>query len=166
MSFSMPKSLDTQINDVKSHVSPTWLSAPDLDAGFPTNFPTNGDRFAAQELKKRRDPKGFTRLGFLCQLLAAAYHRKSPEQLRHLGERVGRERIQVMHGTFDNLITFPHVEILVRGLGGEEAGVTKYVFEGRGHYLPLEERQEFKKLLEAMIEKTETMIETEKKEAF
>lgn len=58
-----------------------------------------------------------------------------------------------MHGTIDNLITFPHLEILVRGLGGEEGGVKKYVFEGRGHYLPLEEREEFQKLMEVMIEK-------------
>lgn len=157
MISSIPKSIDTQINDVKSHVSDAWLSAPDVDNGFTTNFPTNGDRFAAQELKKRRDAKGFTRIGFLCQLLAAAYHRKSPEQLQQLGERVGRARIQAMHGTIDNLITFPHLEVLVRGLGGEEGGVTKYVFEGRGHYLPLEEREEFQRLMEVMIAKVEAL---------
>ena len=62
-----------------------------------------------------------------------------------------------MHGTTDNLITFPHLEILVRGLGGEECGVTKHVFEGRGHYLPLEEREEFQRLMEVMIEKVEAL---------
>lgn len=62
-----------------------------------------------------------------------------------------------MHGTMDNLITFPHLEILVRGLGGEEGGVTKHVFEGRGHYLPLEEREEFWRLMEVMIEKVEAL---------
>lgn len=126
---------------------------PDSDG----DFPTNGDRFAAQDLKKRLDKSGFTKTGFLCQAIAAAYHKKSNKQLQQLADSVGRERIQVMHGTTDNLITVLHAELLVQGLGGEEAGVTKYLFEGRGHYLPLEERKEFKQLMEAMIEKTEAL---------
>lgn len=47
--------------------SPSWLEQPDGDGGFPTN----GDRFAAQELKKRSDTEGFTRTGFICQAIAA-----------------------------------------------------------------------------------------------
>ena len=47
--------------------STSWLEQPDGDGGFPTN----GDRFAAQELKKRSDTEGFTRTGFICQAIAA-----------------------------------------------------------------------------------------------
>lgn len=126
---------------------------PDSEGGFPTN----GDRFAAQDLKKRLDRNEFTRKGFLCQAVAAAYHKKSNEQLQQIADRVGRERIQVVHGTADSLITLPHAELLVRGLGGEEAGVTKHLFEGRGHYLPLEERKELKRLIQDMIGKTEAL---------
>lgn len=147
--FRIPKSIDKQIAEIKTRVSSTWLAEPDLDGGFPTN----GDRFAAQELNKRMDTKGFTRTGFILQAIAAAYHKKTPEQLQQIAERVGRERIQVIHGTDDNLITPPHAEILVRGLGGEEAGIAKHLFEGKGHYLPLEERKEFNRLVERMIEK-------------
>lgn len=103
------------------------------------------------------DTKGFTRTGFILQAIAAAYHRKTPKQLQQMAERVGPERIQVLHGTIDNLITFPHAEILFRSLGGEEAGITKHIFEGKGHYLPLEERKEFRRLMEGMIEKTEAL---------
>lgn len=46
---------------------------------------------------------------------------------------------------------------LVEALGGESAGITSFIFLGRGHYLPLEERQEFRRLIEAMIEKTEAL---------
>lgn len=134
-------------------MSSTWLDDPDSDG----LFPTNGDRFTAQELTKRMDIKGFTRTGFILQAIAAAYHKKTPKQIQEMAERVGRERIQVMHGTDDNLITFPHAEILVRSLGGEEAGIQKYIFKGKGHYLPLEERAEFKRLMESMIEKTEAL---------
>ena len=73
-----------------------------------------------------------------------------------MAENVGRERIQVLHGTIDNLITFPHAKVLVDALGGEEGGVTKVVFEGRGHYIPMEERQRFKGVIESLIEKTKT----------
>lgn len=70
-----------------------WLNEPDAEG----HFPTNGDRFAAQEVHKRRDVDGFTRKGFLCQLIAAAYHNKSAKQLQELGDKVGRNRIMVSH---------------------------------------------------------------------
>ena len=73
-----------------------------------------------------------------------------------MADNVGRERIQVLHGTIDNLITFPHAKVLVDALGGEDAGVMKVVFEGRGHYIPMEERQRFKRVIESFIEKTKT----------
>lgn len=136
--------------ELKSRASATWLLEPDEDG----LFPTNGDRFGAQDIKKRRDTKGFTRKGLVCQALAVASHKKSTRQLEQIVQEVGGERIQIMHGTMDNLITFPHAGILYKGLGGEKAEVTKTVFEGRGHYLPLEERKAFKRLIEAMIEKT------------
>jgi len=138
---------------VKTRVSEQWLSAPDEA----DEFPTNDDRFAAQELLKRSDTKSFTRRGFICQTIAVVFHKKSVSQLKKIADEVGRERMQVMHGTTDNLITFPHGEVLVEGLGGEKSGVKKVVFEGRGHYLPLEEREEFRKLIEALVDKTEAM---------
>ena len=70
---------------------------------------------------------------------------------------MGRERIQVIHGTIDNLITFPHMGVLLKALGGEEGGVTKKVFEGRGHYLPLEERKALKNIIGTFIGKTESI---------
>ena len=117
-------------------------------------FPTNGDRFAAQELFKRNDTVGFTRKGFVCQAIAAGWHKKSAEQLREMADRVGRERIQVVHGTVDNLITFPHSEVLLQRLG---EGVERVVFEGRGHYLPFEVRGEFREVVERIVEKCERL---------
>lgn len=63
----------------------------------------------------------------------------------------------MIHGTTDNLITVPHGEILTMELGGAAMGVTKSIFEGRGHYLPMEERAEFRRLIEGIVEKTEAM---------
>ena len=68
---------------------------------------------------------------------------------------MGRERILVIHGTADNLITVPHAEVLVRELGGEERGVEKRIFDGRGHYIPIEEREAFRGLIEGIVGKAE-----------
>ncbi|CAF9909237.1 MAG: hypothetical protein HETSPECPRED_008888 [Heterodermia speciosa] len=97
----LPRAIDIQLANLKVRLfSKPWLEEPDRDGGFPTN----GDRFAAQELKKRSDTEGFTRTGFICQAIAAGWHHKSAEQLNALGDAVGRDRIQVMHGTVDNML--------------------------------------------------------------
>lgn len=149
----LPKAPDNQLDDMKDRMfSHTWLDAPD-DYG---EFPTNGDRFAAMELKKRQDVEGFTRKGFICQAIAAGWHYKSPQQLKELADKVGRERIQVLHGTLDKMITLPHAETLANELG-ETEGVTKIIFDGRGHVLHIEEREKYIKVLESMVEKTEEL---------
>ena len=98
---------------------------------------------------------GYTRKGFLCQIVAAAYHHKSAKQLKDLGDKLGRERILVAHGTLDKMITVPHGEVLCEELGGEEQGVTKVIVPGKGHALPMEWRKEFTKLISGFVEKTE-----------
>jgi len=146
--------LDVQLRDLKARqFSEEWLNEPDAEG----HFPTNGDRFAAQEVKKRQDKDAFTLKGFLCQIVAAAYHHKSASQLEELGDKVGRERILVVHGTIDKMITLPHGEILCKELGGEERGVTKVIVQGRGHALPMEWRREFTKLIGSFVEKTQEM---------
>ncbi|CAO1599782.1 hypothetical protein XANCAGTX0491_003496 [Xanthoria calcicola] len=151
--FSIPKSRDVQLVDLKARMfSQSWLEAPD-DYG---DFPTNGDRVAAMELEKRQDVEGFTRRGFICQAIAAGWHHKSPEQLKELADKVGRQRIQVLHGTLDNMITVPHGDTLARELG-EKEGVTKIIVEGRGHVLHLEEDKLYRAVLQKMVEKTENL---------
>ena len=150
---SIPQPIDQRIATSKKQVSASWLSEPDQDG----DFPTNGDRFAAQEITKRQDTHGFTPQGVLCQILAVLGHSKSPEQLKEIADKVGRERILVVHGTADNMIGGPLTEILMEGLEGEDMGVTRKTFEGRGHYLPIEERVEFRKSIEAIVEKAEAM---------
>ncbi|KAL8689427.1 MAG: hypothetical protein Q9218_004900 [Villophora microphyllina] len=141
------------LNDIKGRMfSQSWLDAPD-EYG---EFPTNGDRFAAMELKKRRDTEGFTRKGFICQAIAAGWHHKSPEQLKSLADKVGRQRIQVLHGTVDQMITVPHGEILAKELG-EEQGVTKIIVDGTGHVLHVEEREKYDQWLESMMDKVENL---------
>lgn len=65
--------------------------------------------------------------------------------------------MQVVHGDIDQMITVPHAEVLVRELGGEEGGVKRVIFEGRGHVLPMEGRKEFRRLVEGIVERTENM---------
>ena len=63
----------------------------------------------------------------------------------------------VLHGEVDDMITVPHREILAAGLAGGGGGdvITKKVFKGRGHYLPLEEREAFRDLVERIVQRTD-----------
>ena len=152
--ISYPKALDVQLAEIKSRMfSESWLNEPDAEG----HFPTNGDRFAAQEVKKRRDVNGFSKKGFVCQVLAAGWHHKSAKQLEELGDKVGRERIMVVHGTEDRMVTPPHGEVLCKELGGEERGLTKVIVEGRGHGLPMDWRRDFTKLIGKFVERTQAL---------
>lgn len=144
--------MDSQIADVKARLfGHSWLELADAEASeHAASFPTNGDRFAAQELQKRLDVEGFTRKGFTLQAIAAGWHHKSAGQLREIGDLVGRERILVMHGDVDRMITVPHAEVLVSELG---EGVERVVFEGAGHGLMMERRSELLEAIERMARK-------------
>ena len=147
----LPKSPDRAVADTAANLFPaSWLALPD-DVHLPdprttpgcgeggyAKFETNGARFVAQELHKRRDPARFGVKGFLLQLVAAGWHHKSAAQLEEMAEGVGRERILVMHGTEDGMISVPHgrkfIEYVRPGRG--------LVLEGMGH-APLVERWEW-----------------------
>ena len=149
--ISIPRTVDVELSGIKERMfSPAWLDEPDAEG----HFPTNGDRFAAQELKKRQNKNGYTRAGIICQAIAAGWHHKSPKQLEELGDKVGRARIQVVHGSLDRMISPPHGEMLLEGLGGEERGVTVVVAERKAHGLPMEWRCDLTKLIATFVEKT------------
>lgn len=63
--------------------------------------------------------------------MAANWHHKSAAQLKQLGDQVGRNRVLVIHGAVDRMITLPHGELLVKELGGEENEVTWCMVEGK-----------------------------------
>lgn len=107
---------------------------------------------------KRRD-RGFTRRGFVCQALAVSEHDISRKHLREMADRVGRGRIQVLHGTDDRLITLPHAGTLVQDFGMDEDGksVNQVLFEGRRYYLLFEERERFRRVVEQIVERAESL---------
>lgn len=74
-----------------------------------------------------------------------------------MGDKIGRERIQVIHGDLDRMITTPHGEVLAAELGGQEKGVTVIVVKGKAHGLPMEWRKEFTKAIAALVDKVEGM---------
>ncbi|KAF1843200.1 alpha/beta-hydrolase [Cucurbitaria berberidis CBS 394.84] len=170
----IPKSIDKQIDNVKKNLyTQAWLDAPDTLEPVEQSFPTNGDRFAANELWKRQHPEYFQRTGFILQAIAAGWHHKSAEQLQQIAKTVGKKRIMVVHGTQDHMITFPHGVVLWRGLekgegvtGAEnwlgieeeedvfqEGEVEKHFVKGQGHVLPAEMRGEFMEWQEGLIER-------------
>lgn len=152
----IPKSWDKQIAMAKWNIySDSYCDLPDDIEPVVKAFPTNGDRFAAGEIAKRKDVERFSKLGFICQAIAAGWHHKTPLQLEEIGDKVGRQRICVVHGSMDRMLTFKHGEMLLEDLGGEEGGVTKKFYEGQGHVIPIEKRQEFFEIVAGMCRKGE-----------
>ena len=63
-----------------------------------------------------------------------------------------------MHGTVDGMISFTHAKMLREGFGERGGtGVGWKVFEGKGHMLPWEARDEFNALVEEMVRKGREM---------
>ena len=62
-----------------------------------------------------------------------------------------------MQGTNHNLIRPPHAEILIEGLREDNQEVTKIPLDEKCHYLPLEECEYLRRVLEAFIRKTEAL---------
>lgn len=143
----IPRDIDVQLDEIgKRLFSLEYLQQPDREG----QFPTNADRVAAGELNKRMDTQGFTRKGFFLQAMAAGWHHKSAHQLKQLKDRVGAERIFVMHGTDDRMLTFVHGQILAEELG---EGIKWKVWEGKGHVLLIECEEEFNKDIEDFVDK-------------
>lgn len=146
----IPKSMDaTLIASSATMFHPAWLNEPDNaivpslntpNVEFPIDpvtkepreykkFATNYERWASQELTKKLDKEAFGKKGFMLQAIAAGWHHKSPEQLKKLGDEVGRERIVVVHGEEDRMISVPHGRKLIEYL---QPGL-KFVKGGVGH---------------------------------
>lgn len=164
----VPKSLDRAVADAARSLFPdTWLDSPDdcivpsastPNVELPPNgaylrFGTNYERFAAQELTKRLDTQAFTKKGFVLQAIAAGWHYRSKEQLESIADRVGRERILVMHGTRDNMITVEHGRVLIEELQPRKS----FLVEGAGHVLMLERMRWYNEAVEEMVTETEKM---------
>ncbi|KAK3385382.1 Alpha/Beta hydrolase protein [Podospora didyma] len=110
-------------------------------------FRNNAMRFVAQEMHKRLDASRFGIKGFILQLVAAGWHRKTAAQLSALADAVGRDRILVMHGTDDGMISPPHGRKLIAALEPAKA----LVVDGMGHAPIVERWAWFNKTMEAQF---------------
>lgn len=146
-SMLIPKSVERSVRDAALQIfNHDWLLRPD-DARLPDpnttakcsppnppntrylHFDCNAQRFIAQEMHKRLDPNRFGTKGFLLQLIAAGWHHKSAEQLKEMADKVGRERILVLHGVDDHMISVPHGRKLIEYIQ-PAVGIIE---EGLGH---------------------------------
>jgi pimeloyl-ACP methyl ester carboxylesterase len=154
----IPQALDVKLHGIKYRLySDSYLHLEDEIDPVAERYLTNADRCMAIELQKRLDPAVYPKCGFILQLIAAGWHCKSPEQLAELAGKVGHDRIMVIHGTRDRMVSFPLGEELLEGLGGEQAGITKIFIDGQGHVIPIEMGREFNGWVERFIRKTEGM---------
>ncbi|KAJ9150343.1 Alpha/beta-hydrolase [Pleurostoma richardsiae] len=169
-SMLVPKSVEASVRSTARQLFPaSWLVAtdnarlpnpatvdtvkPPAQGGEYLLFETNYQRFAAQEMHKRLDPARFSNKGFMLQLIAAGWHRKTREQLEKMADEVGRERILVLHGTADGMISVPHGRKLIEYI----KPATGIIQEGMGHAPVVEWPEWFHGLIEETIRKGEKL---------
>ncbi|KAL5693563.1 hypothetical protein EMGR_004583 [Emarellia grisea] len=151
-SMFIPRHVDVEIDRIAATLfASEFLAQPDTENEDPAlNFPTKRDRFAAGHLRKKADTESYTPKGFLLQVTACYFHHKSAEQLMALGDAVGRERILILHGTEDRMLTFRHGELLREEIG---EGITWKVFEGAGHMLGWETEHEMNESIQDLVDR-------------
>lgn len=164
LSMVVPRSLEDDVRHIaKIAYTPEWLAAEDdvtlLDsvlgnAAIP-RFSNNCERFVAMEVVKRDVPGSFPLSAFVMHVVAAGTHAKSPEQLREIGDRVGRDRIMIVHGVEDKAMSVAMGKKLIDWLQPSKA----LVIEGLGH-APIHERPNwFNELLAQRFEHGEGLDE-------
>lgn len=106
-------------------------------------FPTNGDRFIAEDLWRIENLPTPAYQGSLLQGLAASWHYMGAERLKVLGKEI--PDILVLTGDKDVMIEHTHSDVLVDGIGGN---ARKILFPGVGHCLQFEAIDEYHSVLE------------------
>ncbi|KJZ77067.1 hypothetical protein HIM_03388 [Hirsutella minnesotensis 3608] len=166
MSVLSPGSEETQIANMIHLLFPDdWLAKLDTDGdpspsttsrfklppemgGKPAYFESNWQRYQAWEMSKRRR-KGLMPLsGELCQAVAVVTHRMSDRELRAMADAVGRERILVVHGTEDRLLSVEHGHHFIDVIQPAQG----IIIEGMGHACIMERSMFINKTLEESIE--------------
>ncbi|KXJ89578.1 Alpha/Beta hydrolase protein [Microdochium bolleyi] len=164
--FMIPKSVEQSVQYFCTRIySTAWIHAPDdavvpdadtpycnpppahVNGGRYGRFATNYERCAAQDVLRRETPpysEQFSRLGFWAQVFGAGTHRKSKEQLEDIADRVGRERIWIVHGDRDAMIDVSHGKRLMDAIRPGYMSIEK----GLGHGPIVERTRWFNTLLD------------------
>ncbi|KAK3934052.1 Alpha/Beta hydrolase protein [Diplogelasinospora grovesii] len=118
-------------------------------------FETNYQRYAAQEISKQRMP-GYSdadKWAILGHFIACGFHSKSDAQLRQIAEKVGGERILVLHTKDDMMIPSRYGQRLIDVMRPGMA----LMMGGSGHVPKLEKAKWFNELLEKSFAKGEEL---------
>lgn len=148
LSLLIPKTEQRRLEAVQANIfAKSWLEAPD-DRG---EYPTNSDRFIAEEIWRKKNRPAAVFLGYLMQAFAATMHEVKPDRMKKIAE--GVPRILVLHGDLDEMISVKHAHEILEGLGGESEKVKYKEFKGAAHQVQWERLEEFNKILEDWTKK-------------
>lgn len=142
-------------------ISAEYANAPDAreetNEGLPL-FDTRGDRYTAEMTHMHQSPEAYTHSAWFRQALAVPGWQMTADDLKQLGDSVGRNRIMVIHGSDDKALAPVHADELVKGLGGAgEGGVKLVMLDGCGHIPPLERQSEFAQLIADFVNETRAL---------
>ncbi|EPS44301.1 hypothetical protein H072_1699 [Dactylellina haptotyla CBS 200.50] len=139
-----PKTLEERLEAARENLfGQKYINAPDV-AGV---FPTNGDRFNAEEIWKNENVVQPPFLGFMSQLVAAGWHSCSPERLKHIADSI--EFILVTYGLQDKMIEPSNSKYLAEKLGPR---IRVREFPDAGHVISTEHVHEYNHMVAELVE--------------
>jgi len=175
LAFMTPKSVEQSVQYVSTRIyAAEWIYGLDdavipdeatprcnmppshINGGVYGRFGTNYERCAAQDVLRRETPpysEQYSRFGLWAQMFGAATHRKTKEQLQDLADKVGRDRIWIVHGDQDAMIDVSHGERLRDAIQPAYWSIEK----GMGHGAIVERTAWFNELLEERCRAGETL---------
>ncbi|KAF3910056.1 Arylesterase [Orbilia brochopaga] len=140
----VPKSLEERLRASRELLfGQKYINSPDA-MGI---FPTNADRFNAEEIWKTENVNQPPFLAFISQLVAAGWHSCSPERLKKIADSV--DYVLVTYGLQDKMIEPFHSKYLKEKLGAQAREV---VFEDAGHVISTEYVHEYNEMVSKFVE--------------
>jgi len=123
-----------------------YLDSPD-EMGI---FPTNADRFNAEEIWKTENLNQQPYVAFVSQLIAAGWHSCSPERLKSISEHI--PFVLVCYGLQDKMVEPSHSKYLIEMLG---PNTQIKEFPDAGHVLNTEHVREYNLFVANFIDQAE-----------
>lgn len=149
----MPKSQKAKLENKQQILfANSWLTAPD-SLGV---YPTNSDRFIAEELWRQKNLEPSAMRGTLLQALACTSHGVTGDRLSKLAETLSDGiPILVLSGDKDKMIEVKHSHEIKDALGDK---ARLKIWEDAGHVLHFERQKEFDELVEEYWKEAERAL--------
>ena len=118
---------------VSRNISDEWARTPDASG----EYPTQGDKWTAEMFCRSYDKEPNMK-GAALVLAGISMFKLSSEQLKIIGDAIGRENILIIQGTGDKTLPPKRCQCMVDAYGWPDSGVKRRVYQDANHCIVAE----------------------------